>query len=713
VHSKKLLPLILLAPIAIAYGDVQSSDAVNPPFKKARLAATWLDTSRANTQHLNLNSFVTNISFEPNGSATPYLSAPVADEKPISSVSDAQWIGAVQWREIHADGSLGGSPDVFRGGRAYAAQIRWTQLDSRSPQTTNNRIQTNQTNQTNQTHRTTQGNKRQVDEVESSRVDNQASVVVASSQTAGNYAAAVAGRPARQDSRNNTPIALPDLGDEADASNAPPVKKPYNPAEQGGFNPQANPQTQAGMPMGAPPSPFSPAIPNGVGGGVMGGVTAPPGTRPAAQGGVPIPALNLGDAGAGASISPTTTDVRFESKNYLAHFGLNYLAPGSTYGLGIKADGSYLLAQTLAIGTNLTANNNFKEAVLSGVWMPQDTHLKVKLSGSYMVGEQTFNFYSGNSNANLSQASYYFSTDYVVPKEQSSYLHSVGIATWGSKAKQTNNPDPIYSVVNTTSAYQIMMDPLKLAVGTLQGEALNAQVGLSKQIIVKASAGYESLKFPFSNGTQELDKRIYQDYVVQYQPLDDLTLQAGYKMGAAMNNIMLSSAYSRWKLTAFKNNGVNGITGNQGLALTYTLPLDGNAKAVAFGTLTRPELIGNSAFILRDAATRPIQLPQTFLAKVDTTAVKMVASIAKDIPGVNVNAAGIATVVVGNGANAITSVTRNGQPWAYNSAIQITNQNIAINVKLLPAALATGDTYVLHVTDSSNVPYLVNITTAN
>ena len=516
--------------------------------------------------------------------------------------------------------------------------------------------------------------------------------------------------PTNGDGLGNRPIVLPDLGNEADANKSTPVKKPYNPAEQPPFNPPAG-----GSPS-SPMSPLSSGAPNAVGGSAMGNSNLLPGMNTAPmQKGVPLPALNVGDAGAGASITPTAADIRFEAKNYLGHVGLNYLSPGSTYGLGVKADGAYLLGKTLAIGTNLSLNNNLKEAVLSGVWMPEDTHLKTKLSASYMTGAQSFGFYSGAANANVSQASYYFSTDYVVPKEQSSYLHSVGVSTWGSKASQTNNPDPVYTMAQTASAYQLMMDPLKLAVGTLRGEALNTQVGITKEVIAKVSAGYESVKFPFSDGTQEVDKRIYQDYVVQYQPTEKIVLQTGYKTGAAINNIMISAAYSQWKLTGFKNTGVNGVASSQGTSLTYSIPLDGSTKSVAFGTLTRPELIGNSAYILRDAATRPIQLPQNFLAKVDPTAVKTVASISKvGLPaGVNVNAAGDALVNVGVGGGAITQVTRNGAPYAYASVVQVAGNNLVIRTKMFPAAASSGDTYVVSVTDKSSIPYLVTITTQN
>jgi len=543
-----------------------------------------------------------------------------------------------------------------------------------------------------------------------STVNSSALTPIQSAPAPHGYASLARNAEVSQPNPGNRPIVLPDLGNEADASAVAPLKKPYNPDQQSSFNSPA--RGPPGSPMSAP----SLGAPNAVGGSAMGNNNLLPGMTPAPmQKGVPIPALNVGDAGAGASIAPTATDIRFEAKNYLGHVGLSYLTPGSTYGLGVKADGAYLLSKTLAIGTNLSVNNNLKEAVLSGVWMPEDTHLKTKLSGSYMTGAQSFGFYSGTSNANVSQASYYFSTDYVVPKEQSSYLHSVGVSTWGSKARQTNNPDPVYSVVNTASAYQIMMDPLRLAVGTLQGESINTQVGITKQVIAKVSAGYESVKFPFSDGTQEVDKRIYQDYVVQYQPTEKIVLQTGYKAGAAINNIMISAAYSQWKLTGFKNNGVNGVASSQGAMLAYSIPLDGNTKAVAFGTLIRPELIGNSSYILRDAATRPIQLPQTFLAKVDTTAVKTVASISKvNLPaGVTVNAAGDAIVTVGVGGGAITGVTRNGAPYAYASTFQMAGSNLAIRTKIFPVAASSGDAYIVSVTDKNSIPYLVTVSIQN
>ena len=490
----------------------------------------------------------------------------------------------------------------------------------------------------------------------------------------------------------NRQIVLPDLGGEPDS--VAPTKKTSEPVQQ------TYPNSQAGIPN--------------INAGQMGGIN--PGLPGANNAPMPggAPAINLGGAGLGGSLGATGSKFHYESKNYLANVGLDYVSPKSNYGFGLKADAAALLGETYAIGTNLTFNN-INEAVVNAVWMPKDTNIKTKLSAAYMWGQQNFDFYSGNSSASLTQASYYFSTQYVVPKERSDYLHSIGLSTWSSKAKQTNNPNPNYSTVETASSYNIMMDPLKLAVGTLQGEALDTQVGITKQVIAKASMGYESLKFPFSDGTQELNKRIYQDYVVQYQPIQEVSLQAGYKMGAALNNVMLSAAYSQWKVTGFKNNGNNGITGNQGIMLSYSIPLDGKDASAPVSSLTRPELIGNSAYILRDAAIRPVQLPQTFLAKVDTTAVTMLASISKAGlgSGASVNSQGQVLVNVGTGNGTISGVTRNGASYAYTSITVATATGLMINTLKLPAALSSGDAYVVSITDSNGTPYLVNFTTAN
>ncbi len=622
--------------------------------------------------------------------------APMAGATPVTVISSVGWVGKVQWRELQSGKSVSNSlSDVFQEGVAYVARLTWVPSSARPP--SSNALLTPQ-GDLQEGHTVWPHKYLAINQVvttsEMPEPSGFTQSIVAKLLPRARASVSVSSKvESTQAAPTSYPIILPDLGGEPDPIE--PTKKPFEPIAP------TNLSTPAGMPN------FNAG--QGLGGGPL-----LPGANTALLPGA-IPAVNLGSAGAGASLTPAAAKFRYESKNYLANVGLDYVSPKSNYGLGLKADGAALLTKTFAIGTNLTFNN-INEAVVNGVWLPEDTNIKAKLSAAYMWGQQNFDFYSGNSSASLTQASYYFSTQYVVPKERGDYLHSIGVSTWSSKAKQVNNPDPIYSASVTATAYNIMMDPRKLALGSLQGEALDTQVGITKQVIAKASMGYESLKFPFSDGTQELNKRLYQDYVVQYQPIQEVAVQAGYKMGAALNNVMLSVAYSQWKLTGFKNYGNNGIAGNQGMMLSYSLALDGKDKPMPVGSLTRPELIGNSAYILRDAAIRPVQLPQTFLAKVDMTAVMLAASVLKagiTAPGVTVTSGGQILVTVGSGNGTIDGVTRNGAPYAYTSIINPTASGISINTLKLPAAASAGDAYAVSIKDSGSSTYLVTFTTTN
>jgi len=485
---------------------------------------------------------------------------------------------------------------------------------------------------------------------------------------------------------SNSNIVLPDLGDPSPTNSS----VSNNLAPKNSF--VQEPAQNSGNPFGAAPN-----------------LTANSNPLSAAPS-----AIRVGEGGTAASLGANASDFRFESDDYLAHVGVQYASPKSNFGYGLSVDGAALLNSTVALGLNISGFSNLKEGVLNGVWMPEDTQLKMKLSAAYMWGQQNFDFYSGSSNANLNQASYYFSGQYVVPKETSEYLHMLGVSNWGTKANQTNNPDPVYLVTQTANSYQIMMDPGKLSTGTLQGGSFDTQLGLTKQIVTKLSVGYESLTFPYSDGTQDINKTVFQNYLVQYQPIENILLQVGYKMGAALNNLMASVGYDQFLLTGFKNNGNNGVLSDHGVMLTYRIPMGGtNSSSNPLNLLARPEAISGSAYVLRDAYVRPVQLPQTFLAKVDNTAVQTVATINKaGLPnGVSVNSSGDVVATVGVGGGTITGVTRNGSTFSYTSSIKMSGGQVVIVSKLLPVPTNGVDTYAIAINDSTGSPYIMTVTT--
>jgi hypothetical protein len=420
--------------------------------------------------------------------------------------------------------------------------------------------------------------------------------------------------------------------------------------------------------------------------------------------------IQLGNESAAISIGALASNFRMQKRNYLANIGILYASPTSSFGYGIKADGSILLTPTLAVGGNLTGYSNLKETVLNGVWMPADTNFKLKLSSAYRWGQQSFGFYSGPANADLAQQSYFFSGQYDLPKERNALLHSVGITNWGARAKQTNLSDPIYFVAQTPSSYQVLLDYRKLATGILDGASIDTQVGISKEIKSKMSLGYETLVFPLSDGTREARKVNFQSLLVEYQPLPELILQAAFKVGAAENSILLSMVFNQWRFSGYKNIGNNGVVNNQGISFAYNMALDGG-KSIPFSSLNRSFALASSANALREASIRPSQLSQNFLAKVDATAVKNAANIVKSaLPaGATVNSSGDILLTVGAGGGTITNVIRNGDVHAYSSTIQMAGTQLVIRTKLLAIPIGGGDKYVISILDSTGISYLVTI----
>ena len=361
--------------------------------------------------------------------------------------------------------------------------------------------------------------------------------------------------------------------------------------------------------------------------------------------------INFGDTAAGVSIGASSSNLKFQDEDYLARLGIEYASPNSNFGYGVRFDAATLITSSFALGINAKGYSNLKEIVLSGVWIPENSHWKMKLSTAYMWGNRNFNFYSGSENANLNQASYFFSANYTPSEETSDYIHTFGLSNWGSIANQTNLSRPVYVISENTST----MDPLKLSTGTLKGTSLDTQLGITNQIVTKISLGYESIELPFSDGTQELDNVFFQNYLVQYQPTQEIILQADYKIGVAEKNISFSSSYGQWKLGIFKNHGNNGVLSNQGILLTYGISWGGENNAAPLNILARPNDIRSSSLALRDAMTRPVQFPQNFLAKVDSTATTTTTlTVAEVTPALTGFALSSASVAYGASAPTIT-----------------------------------------------------------
>ena len=125
----------------------------------------------------------------------------------------------------------------------------------------------------------------------------------------------------------------------------------------------------------------------------------------------------------------------------------------------------------------------------------------------------------------------------------------------------------------------------------------------------------------------------------------------------------------------------------------------------------KPTRSSDTANLLADALLRPAQLPHSFLAKVDPTAVTQAATISKTgLPGgATVNTDGDVFITVGTGSPLITGVTRNGSPYSYAALVTTTLAQVVIHTKQFPEPTVATDTWIISVKDGSSLDYIVTV----
>ena len=436
---------------------------------------------------------------------------------------------------------------------------------------------------------------------------------------------------------------------------------------------------------------------------------------------LPTLPISLADGAVQGSISPSATALQYHDRNTIGSFGLGagYIKPqnGSSES-GPHFDAATMLFKNVAVGSAVTLYDNRKDVVASTVFQIPGSGLRFKASGGYLSGNQNFDFPSGTAKIDMRQYSCLFSTQYILPKAESaplasSILHSVGFSLWGAQMHQQATADaPRSFIVETSSDFIVMDDPLNLAEGRRMGASADAQVAVRSNMVVKGSLGYEQLRFPFADGTRDLSRSAYYNADLTYEPIRQIALGAGYKAGAGENRITLSVQSAGLQLNAFKTKGQNGVADDKGFTLVWHASLPDAKQRTTLANRMLPSRSSDTATMLKEALTRPSQLPQSFLAKVDLTAVTQVAKISKTgLPDkVTVNSEGDVFVTVGTGAPTITAVTRNGTAVpSFDPLVTKTTTQIVIHIRQFPAAQAVGDTYVVSVTDGTSTPYTVTV----
>ena len=440
---------------------------------------------------------------------------------------------------------------------------------------------------------------------------------------------------------------------------------------------------------------------------------------PNIEGLLPSFPMAFADGAVVGTVSPGSTSLLYRDKRVVGSIslGFGYLkqenSNASTAG---KAELAVLPFNNIAVGSTLTLTDSIrKDLFLNTVWQFPDSGFRIKATGGGLWGNQNFTFPSGRATIDIEQFSYVVSTQYIIPKiETAATLHSVGLSVWGSRATQLSNADgPRFFEVVSVTEYTIFSDPLALSEGRLFGISADAQIALLSNIVTKGSIGYEQLRYPFADGSSETNRSAYYNVSMLCEPIVGMTLGAGYKAGAGENRIDLSAQIGNWQLMMYQNNGQNGIADNKGAMLTCQLFLSGSKKPQgALASRMQPIQSNDSSALLASATTRPSQLPQSFLAKVDTTAISKVLKVMKAgvSPGVTVNNEGDIFITVGSGMPTITGLTRNGAPYNDLTLVGTTGTQVILHGNKFPVAALGGDTYNISVTNGS-IPYNVIITT--
>lgn len=428
---------------------------------------------------------------------------------------------------------------------------------------------------------------------------------------------------------------------------------------------------------------------------------------------LPAVPVVLADGTLNGTLGPGITALRYQGDRTRAAvtLGLGYLKEDNADAtMGGNAELAVLPYDNFALGTGFTRYVDRNDLIVSGVWQLPDSGLRFKATGGYLWGNRTFDFVSGPANVNLEQFGYVFSTQYVIPKsEEINCLHSIGFSLWGARAHQTTScaDGPRYFIVETADYYLVKNDPMALSEGRLFGASADAQVALLPNLVGKGSIGYEQLRFPFADGTSELNRSVYYNVDFLYELFPDVVFGTGYRSGAGEDRISASVKAGEWQFSAFQNIGQNGIPDNRGIMLTFHLGVGGGKKQQgSLAMRMQPNRRSDRSALLAAATARPAQLPQSFLAKVDLTAVSEVAKISKaGLPsGATVDSSGDVYLTVGTGMPTLAGVTRNGVAYSPAMFVTTTATHVVVHTRQLPAGSAT---YVLSVT--SDTAYYVTI----
>jgi hypothetical protein len=295
------------------------------------------------------------------------------------------------------------------------------------------------------------------------------------------------------------------------------------------------------------------------------------------------------------------------------------------------ASGGIQLTKNTNIGFYYRGSKKRDDITLNTISNIPQTNLYTKISAGVMNGREVYNFYSGSSEVNLSQYNGLASIHYRNPNKFSNFK-SVGLNVWKIIARQRTNFDPTYIVKETDTSYDTYMDPKKLSLGNVTGYSGAIRFKINNSISVEQGLGKERLVYPFSDGTKNITNKNYLKSSVKYYINEYSRLEAAYSTGVIENKSKIEYLNSGFGLSLENSRGNNGHRDYWFVGLTYTIidPLNPSYASSYFSNNDEADYLEHKN-LLEEVATRPIEFPSNFLAKVDPTSVKLVQSIKKGV----------------------------------------------------------------------------------
>lgn len=399
---------------------------------------------------------------------------------------------------------------------------------------------------------------------------------------------------------------------------------------------------------------------------------------------------------------------------------------GGIFGSGDGGSGSAtrfeyakLVNDYFAIGGQALLGEYQKEVVGRGVFLSKDKEYELDAALSFMKATPLFDFDSGSERVSVSQPSGIISLRHLYRPVKGVGLHSVGASLWAAHAQRSDKAEAKTVVTESPDTYDFLYDPRQLALGRLRGTSLDLQYAPLSSLVFNGSFGAEEVVYSMADGSRNSERRPYISGGLKMELAKDTHFNIKASDGIS-KNFTIGLSRGAAQLSVGVSEGRAGALSNKTIMLDIDLgkllwPESMGTGEAAFVSLAERESFErfSSDSLIDKASSRPVQLPQNILAKVDRTGVQRVSVKKQNLaPGTTISGDFRELFVpVGVGALKLVSLLRNGVVSSQAGSFVLGSGKIVVNLFSLPSPSGV-DRYVIRVIDASGATYDVKVDVA-